>query len=349
MHKKIMRIIALLFVLMLAASPMQALAEQPRKSPSWIWFLNYNRTPNDVRKQFNKLSNDWTAKRARKDWPEPPMLQDVTMQGSNFSFTSNAAADALQLADDMLFSITGQVGQTGTVDQLTVDIRQRDEFDRDYLLACDQLMQLSLFSLFDSLDDRTSRHISLQYIYDVRPFSFRNMESSLEDLARTSQMTVGDQLIELGCVSSSANEIELHIRFLGTATDADKERSADNNRCNRMLSQTMDECTDLQNRLLELVELIAMDEPNWENIRAISEQLDENTDALDELCFRLYSHNKALLFASRMHSDCEKFIELSDDFDVLIEQKSIPEMSALISSMREIVGNMRSLISLVQK
>ncbi len=350
--KKRNRRVALLLLAALAI-PLLASAQEERiwpiigNAPSWFWFQGYDRSIGAVRDRYNFLVNDWST-RENDLQPISPLLQNAGMTGENRFVYTNKSNDEMFQNEFVQFKIYGQTDDDGKVERLTVRIDPVAKMDQAYLKSADKVMQLVLFSLFDKLPEETSRDLALVFQYDVRPFNPWDVGPHLPMKIRMAQAVVDGQLVNFNASVIDDDHLSLRVTLSGPANDEQIELDKENDRCNRKLNQVNTECVDLALCVEELSFLAEETPPNWDDLFAVSEQLNENVAVIEELCAMLPDHPKAVSYANRMQLHCGQLEDEYEKFVTLLAARQINDIIDLTWSMQNQATIMQNLINMLQ-
>ncbi len=275
--------------------------------PAWLWFMRFDASPNAVRARFNHLVNHHAEQGQFDSWASAPNVSAAAASdGNGFVFYTKDAESPTEVGP-VRFRITGQRGERGTVDMLRIDIAPSGAFSRAYLMGCDQLAQITAASVFGELDERTERDLLLALLYDLRPFSHHD-QGPLTEKTRNLQTSIDGRLADMQWAAGPDNAVWFQIALGADADDAQIEQARLNNRCNRLLSQSSDECSTLNACLNQMIEQLGASPPDWPDLSANLSQAVESAAVIEELQKELSGYEKAKVYAAQM---CAAMQELS--------------------------------------
>jgi len=315
-------------------------------SPNWFWAQKFDRTPNSVRTRFNELSGEWASSPARGQRAKQPTIPEVLhIDSDGFAFADSNKQTPIDVGG-ALADISGQVGSDGKVNLLVVKLTPSGDAGTTYLRASDQLMQLSIFSLFDDLNRRASRSLTLTFIYDVRPFCYP-ATCPVASKTRHMQSVVDGSLIDLLASSAEDGSIVFQVTLADSPTSDQISAAASNNGCNRRIFLVNSQCADLVDCVRSLTDLVTPNAPRWDDIEATAEQVSDDVTAISSLANELSAYPKTAQYAAGMKAECDAFGTLNQSFGALVTRQSIDGAAGILQSMTDHAADMQGLMSLI--
>ncbi len=318
-----------------------------RDLPVWLWFMQFDGTPNAVRARFNSLAQDRADEGHFASWNAVPSVPDANGTGNdNFLFFDRDIALPMT-AGPVSYRISGSMGDRSRVQNLRIDIAPSGAFGRDYLTGCDQLAQICAESLFDELDDRTERNLLLELLYDLRPFSFHDQAPLTPRLRQLRTVTDGNVLMMEWGVDGN-NAMWFTATLGGAASDTDIAAAQLNNHCNRLLSQTSDECGALLSCLKQMTKQLEANEPDWPDLTAGAAQASESSFVIEQLRNELQAYEKAASYADQLGLELPILKTALTEADAALKSTSKPALVAALTDSLASAGRAHKLISIVR-
>ena len=247
---------------------------------SWFTKNTFSGTVTDVHERFSEVCRAKYLNGRNTSRRPIPLAPRVEFLGKDhFRFYSGEPDKPINCGS-MRFAISGTCENMLRLTSMTVSIRPHNLLDADYLRSCDQLMQLSVLSLFDELSapERTSLLICM--LYDLRPFSDQSAE--LRARTRSVNTVVSGQRLELQWSILSNGAMSLVAALPGAADAAQIETAARNDLRNLMIKRSSSACCTVINCLEELKKQLHSPSWDWRELGALISQIDTVLTLLGE-------------------------------------------------------------------
>ncbi|MDO4740313.1 MAG: hypothetical protein Q4A66_06565 [Eubacteriales bacterium] len=164
--------------------------------------------------------------------------------------------------------VRGMVTPEGHMDELELVLKPRGEFGPQYGLQADRVARACMLSMFSSLAEGELALLNHSYLYDVRPYYYREGDEGVAVRERMCEIELRDEVVRFDGTAGPDDALRLRISFLYNADEAVRERAKENGWRIQRLSQAASEC--------ELIRTCGewLDRLSPEQLAAQSEEID---------------------------------------------------------------------------
>jgi len=223
------RIFACLLALLIAIGPRVSFAHEE----------TFERTPDEVLDRMNRIL-------AGTDEYAPPFADMVDLDDAGgFAFCMLDGEHMLVSGEANAF-VRGRTDQDGQVDEIELIVMPGAEFGPEFGMQADRLSRVYMLSMFSALDRDEIELLMDSYLYDVRPYYYREGDEGVAVRERMCEIVIREQVVRIDSRAEEENALCMNITFFYEADEAMRERARENGWRIRRLAQAVNECDMLQ-------------------------------------------------------------------------------------------------------
>jgi len=197
-----------------------------------------------------------------------------------FAFGSLDGERMLPLEETNAF-VRGRADAQGLVSEAQIVVTPADGFGLEYCMQADRLSRVFLLSMFSALSEGDIELLMDAYIYDMRPYYYREGDSEAATGQRMCEIEVQGQVVRVESASEEGGAMRMDVLFVEDADEMLRERARENGWRIRRLAQVVNECDMIRTCGEYLSEFDRDDaEGSAEEILALAELLQQSTQAV---------------------------------------------------------------------
>lgn len=198
------------------------------------------RTPDTVRDKMNQILS------GAQEEPAAPFAELVDFDDAGgFDFCAMDGERMLASGEASAF-VRGRVDSEGRVDELVLTMTPRTRFGREFGMHADRLSRVCMLSVFDALNEGELQLLMDSYLYDIRPYHYRDGDRAVVCRERMCEIELQDEVVRIESSAGEDNALSLTIAFLYDADETTRGRARENAWRIRRLAQAVSECEMIQ-------------------------------------------------------------------------------------------------------